>query len=133
MVFGGQSSEARGSVPRLSPLRFYGPTYGTWYGPCCYSNRTACGQTYTTSIRGVATGRNQYGRYVFRCGQKLLLRVWNRRLHRYKFATVRVIDRCPSCYGAGHRFDLSSRTARDLCACRRPYTMRVMYRKGWWS
>lgn len=89
----------------------------TWYGPGFYGNTTACGQRYTMRLRGVAVpagGRN-------RCGQRLTI------CRRGVCVRVRVIDT-----GAfAHTFDLSARTAMDLCGCWRPYTMSVRWHRGW--
>jgi rare lipoprotein A (peptidoglycan hydrolase) len=69
----------------------------TWYGPGFYGNRTACGQRYTRTIRGVA-------HRSLPCGTMVQFR-W-----RGKVATAPVIDRGPY----GHRdlkFDWSARVA----------------------
>lgn len=94
----------------------------TWYGPGFYGNTTACGQRYTTRIRGVAVPSG--GRYHLRCGHRLTICYRSPR----RCVLVRVIDT-----GAfrSHRFDLSARTAMDLCRCTRPYTMRVRWQHGW--
>lgn len=123
---------ARGSVLRPNPLRFHGPVTATWYGPGLYGNRFACaGKTapdgtelptrYWRGVRGVAH------RYL-PCGTRIMLRRWHPTEHRYRFALVRVIDRGP--YSAA-TFDLTARTAMDLCACTRPYTMKTSWRKSW--
>jgi hypothetical protein len=89
----------------------------TWYGPGFYGNTTACGQRYTMRLRGVAVpagGRS-------RCGQRLTI------CRRGVCVRVRVIDT-----GAfAHTFDLSARTAMDLCGCWQPYTMQVRWHRGW--
>lgn len=90
------------------------PATATWYGPGFYGNRTACGQTYTARLRGTAHMTKP-------CGSRLTICRYERCVR------VRVIDR-----GAFRvAFDLSARTAMDLCACWRPYTMRVRWRDGW--
>jgi rare lipoprotein A (peptidoglycan hydrolase) len=99
-------------------------TTATWYGPGLYGNRTACGQRYTQRIRGVAIGRTRTGRYLAACGDAFVIR------HRGRAVRVTVIDRCPGCVGERHRFDLSARTARDLCACVKPRTLTVRWRKA---
>jgi hypothetical protein len=95
------------------------PATATWYGPGFYGNRTACGQRYTKTIRGTAHMSLPCGAKVSIC--KPVGR-WKRCVY------VRVIDR-----GAFHpgNFDLSARTAMDLCRCWQPYTQRVSWRKGW--
>lgn len=91
----------------------------TWYGPDFYGNKTACGQRYTGKLRGVAipTAMRDPANRSFRglkCGDRILLR------RRGRISSVTVIDRCPGCYG---HFDLSARTAQDLCSCVWPFTM----------
>lgn len=87
----------------------------TWYGPGLYGNTTACGQRYTEQIRGVA-------HRTLPCGSRITIRRGSLELR------VRVIDRGPY---SGATFDLSARTARDLCRCVLPYTMRHHWRRGW--
>lgn len=86
----------------------------TWYGPGFYGNTTACGQYYSTRSWGVASNNYQ-------CGTKLTIKRRNR------VVNVTVIDTG----NFNHSFDLSSRVAKALCHCNRPYTMNVNYRKGW--
>ena len=85
------------------------PTSGvilaSWYGPSFYGNRTACGQTYSPQIVGVA-------HRTLPCGTLLTLSHGGRSL------TVPVIDRGP--YIAGRTLDLSNATrlalgCPDLC------------------
>jgi rare lipoprotein A (peptidoglycan hydrolase) len=87
----------------------------TWYGPGFYGNTTACGQRYTIRLRGTAHMSLPCGARVTICRSARCVR-------------VRVIDR-----GAFHpgNFDLSARTAMDLCRCQRPYTQRVRWHRGW--
>lgn len=85
--------------------------YATWYGPGFYGKTTKCGQRYTQYVRGVAA-RNM------RCGSKLTI------CRRGRCVRVKVID------GGGY-FDLSARTAKDLCRCNAPYSMNVRYARGW--
>ena len=80
----------------------------SWYGPGFYGNRTACGQTYTPEILGVA-------HLTLPCGTKLTLTYGSRSI------TVTVIDRGP--YIAGRAIDLSNATrlalgCTDLCTLR---------------
>ena len=80
----------------------------SWYGPGFYGNRTACGQTYTPEILGVA-------HLTLPCGTSLTLRYGGRSV------TVQVIDRGP--YVAGRAIDLSNATklalgCTDLCKVR---------------
>lgn len=103
--------------PATSEARSWTTTTATWYGPGFYGNTTACGQRYTIRTRGVA-------HMSLRCGTKLTI------CRRGKCVKVKVIDR-----GAfdPRNFDLSARTAMDLCRCWRPYTMTVRWRRGWTS
>jgi rare lipoprotein A (peptidoglycan hydrolase) len=80
----------------------------SWYGPGFYGNRTACGQTYTPEILGVA-------HLTLPCGTPLTLTYGSRSV------TVTVIDRGP--YVAGRAIDLSNATrialgCTDLCTLR---------------
>lgn len=71
----------------------------SWYGPGFYGNRTACGQTLTTSTVGVANK-------TLPCGTKLTLR------YRGRSVNVKVIDRGP--YHGNREFDLTKRTKDKL-------------------
>lgn len=86
-------------------------TTATWYGPGFYGKKTACGQVYSTSIRGVAHMTLPCGTLVDICSH-------------VKCTRVPVIDT-----GGFDKanFDLSARTAMNLCSCSRPYTMRVKW------
>jgi len=80
----------------------------SWYGPGFYGNKTACGQTYTPEILGVA-------HLTLPCGTRLVLSYGSRSI------TVTVIDRGP--YVAGRAIDLSNATrlalgCTDLCTLR---------------
>ena len=103
--------------PAQAAAAWRGPVIATWYGPGFYGNTTACGQRYTQTIRGVA-------HRTLPCGTKLTIRRCRTCIKR----RVRVIDRGPY---SGATFDLSARTAMDLCRCWKPYTMRIYYRRGW--
>ena len=85
-----------------------GIVLASWYGPGFYGNRTACGQTYTPEILGVA-------HKTLPCGTQLTLTYGARAV------TVAVIDRGP--YIAGRTIDLSNATklalgCTDLCTLR---------------
>lgn len=85
-----------------------GLVLASWYGPGFYGNRTACGQTYTPQILGVA-------HKTLPCGTPLQLTYGGRSI------TVPVIDRGP--YVAGRTLDLSNATklalgCTDLCTLR---------------
>jgi len=80
----------------------------SWYGPGFYGNRTACGETYTPDILGVA-------HLTLPCGTRLVLS------HGGRSITVTVIDRGP--YVAGRAIDLSNAArlaldCSDLCTVR---------------
>src|SRR5256885_9812619 len=94
-----------GRLPRLQNPPTGGSLIASLYGLAFYGNRTACGQTYTPEIMGVA-------HRTLRCGTLLVLEYRGRTL------TVPVIDRGP--YIAGRTLDLSNATrlamgCPDLC------------------
>ncbi|CAN5217622.1 hypothetical protein BH24ACT23_BH24ACT23_01180 [soil metagenome] len=94
-----RNRDAAGSGDRGGRVTAYRYAHASWYGPGFYGNRTACGQTLTSSTRGVA-------HKSLPCGTKLRLR------YRSRTVTVRVIDRGP--YVAGREFDLTRATKDDL-------------------
>jgi hypothetical protein len=96
---------APAALPQLPDPPTGGIVIASWYGPGFYGNRTACGQTYTPEIIGVA-------HRTLRCGTLIELEYRGRTL------TVPVIDRGP--YIAGRALDLSNATrlamgCPDLC------------------
>jgi rare lipoprotein A (peptidoglycan hydrolase) len=115
-----------GPEPANAATPWRGPVTATWYGPGFYGNTFACAgkrapdgtrlpRTYAYTTRGIA-------HRTLPCGTRL-------RIKRYgRIRKVRVIDRGP--YSAA-TFDLTARTAMDLCACSKPYTMQVQYLLGW--
>jgi hypothetical protein len=76
----------------------------SWYGPGFYGNRTACGQTLTTSLMGVA-------HRTLACGT----RVSFRNPSNGKVITVPVVDRGP--YAAGRNWDLTGAACTALSHC----------------
>ena len=95
-----------------------------WYGYGFYGNRTACGQTMTRSLVGVASR-------TLKCGTKVTLYWKGRVLH------TKVVDRGPypnhSLYSK-MPFDLTAGGAKALgCKCPNPYFTRhnAHWRKGW--
>jgi rare lipoprotein A (peptidoglycan hydrolase) len=74
----------------------------SWYGGGLFGNGTACGQTYTKTIIGVA-------HRSLPCGTKVQFR------HNGKVLTVPVIDRGP--YVADRQFDLSYGACKALNHC----------------
>ena len=89
------------ALPSLEPPPTAGIVLASWYGPGFYGNRTACGQTYTPEILGVA-------HRTLPCGTVLVLSYGARSV------AVAVIDRGP--YIAGRALDLSNAT-RQLLGC----------------
>jgi hypothetical protein len=71
----------------------------SWYGPGFYGRRTACGQTLTGDIKGVA-------HKTLPCGTRVVFKRGDRTV------TSRVIDRGP--YVAGRQWDLAPATKRAL-------------------
>lgn len=95
----GRNGHARGGVGTRRTITVYRPAHASWYGPGFYGNRTACGQTLTSGMLGVA-------HKTLPCGTKLKLRHGKRRV------TVRVIDRGP--FIPGREFDLTYATKQRL-------------------
>ncbi|MDQ3571599.1 MAG: septal ring lytic transglycosylase RlpA family protein [Actinomycetota bacterium] len=81
------------SKDRAGRVTVYRYAYASWYGPGFYGNRTACGQTLTSSTVGVA-------HKSLPCGTKVTFR------HSGNTVTAPVIDRGP--YIAGREYDLTS-------------------------
>jgi hypothetical protein len=97
--------EPEATLPPLPDPPTAGVVIASWYGPGFYGNRTACGQTYTPEIIGVA-------HRTLRCGTLIVIE------YRGRTMTVPVIDRGP--YIAGRTLDLSNATriamgCPDLC------------------
>lgn len=102
-----------GSVSRPAPppeaLVRDGVVIASWYGPRFYGNKTACGQTYTPEILGVA-------HRLLKCGTLITITS-----PAGVTLTVPVIDRGP--FIAGRALDLSNATrlalsCSDLCRVR---------------
>ncbi len=74
-------------------------TTASWYGPGLFGNRTACGQTLTPGLRGVAHKQ-------LPCGTRLTVRF------RGRSTRATVVDRGP--FHAGREFDLTQATARAI-------------------
>jgi rare lipoprotein A (peptidoglycan hydrolase) len=89
------SSGGAAPEPQLSK-----PTLATWFGPGFYGDETACGQTMSATLLGVASR-------TLPCGTLVQIGYRGRRL------TVPVVDRGP--YGhIGAVWDLTAGTARTL-------------------
>lgn len=80
-------------------VKVYKPAGATWYGRGWYGRTTACGQTLTPRLMGVA-------HKTLPCGTKVSF------LYQGKTITVPVIDRGP--YGAGLSWDLTTAAADKL-------------------
>lgn len=74
-------------------------TVASWYGPGLFGNRTACGQTLTAGLRGVAHKQ-------LPCGTKLTVR------YRGRSTAATVVDRGP--FHGGREFDLTYATAQAI-------------------
>ena len=96
--FGGDSSNSA-AAKRLARLRVYRPGVASYYGPGLYGNRTACGQTLTPGIVGVANK-------TLPCGTKVTFR------YRGRSVTTRVIDRGP--FHASREWDLTNGLKQKL-------------------
>jgi rare lipoprotein A len=93
------NARAGGSGDRGGRVNVYRKAQASWYGPGFYGNRTACGQTLTPGMLGVANK-------TLPCGTKLKLR------HGSKTVKVEVIDRGP--YAGAREFDLTEATRNRL-------------------
>ena len=93
------NEEATGSLARGGRVTAYRTAQASWYGPGFYGNRTACGQTLTPGMLGVA-------HKTMPCGTNLKLR------HGGKTVKVEVIDRGP--YAGDREFDLTEATRNKL-------------------
>jgi peptidoglycan lytic transglycosylase len=90
---------AAGSPSRARLLYIYRTAIASWYGPGFYGNRTACGQTFTNRLLGVA-------HRSLPCGYRLTVRYGDRAI------TVRVVDRGP--FVPGRDYDLTEATRNYL-------------------
>lgn len=121
MVSHGAHGEGRGVARIASRSTIFQHNVSTWYGPGFYGRPFACSgrvegvSRYWRNVRGTA-------HMSLPCGTRLL--VCNRVNRRC--VLVPVIDR-----GAFHpgNLDLTARTAMDLCACSKPYTMKTKWRR----
>ena len=97
-VIAGGATPAAARVIR-GRIHVYRRAAASWYGPGFYGRRTACGQTMSYSLVGVANKS-------LPCGTKVTLR--------YRGRTVRVpvVDRGP--YAGNRVYDLTAATKRKL-------------------
>lgn len=94
--------EAPAEEPAPEPEPQWNTSETSWYGPGFYGNKTACGQTYSEHIEGVA-------HKTLACGTKVTF------THNGRTVTVPVIDRGP--YTRGRTWDLSRATCLALDHC----------------
>lgn len=88
------------TLPSQSRLLYiYRRAIASWYGPGFYGNRTACGQTFTSRLLGVA-------HRSLACGYRVTVR------YRGRSITVPVVDRGP--YVHGRDYDLTNATKEYL-------------------
>jgi rare lipoprotein A len=99
VVSGALAATASSVSTPLTTLDVMNVVIATWYGPGFYGHRTACGQTLTKHILGVA-------HRSLPCGTPVTLDYNGHTI------TVPVIDRGP--YANGATFDLTSATAQAL-------------------
>ena len=97
--FAGDAANAAATKRLRGRTKVYRPGLASWYGPGFYGRRTACGQTITGSILGVANKS-------LPCGTKVTFR------YKGRTATVPVIDRGP--YVGAREWDLTPATKEKL-------------------
>ena len=118
LILGTCASSPAAASPTTTPRD---TVVATWYGPGFYGNPFACSarsdvpDRYSRNVRGVA-------HMTLPCGTRITVC----RGHRCRKTLV--IDR-----GNFPRLhlDLTARLAMDLCACEKPHTQMVRYRRGW--
>jgi rare lipoprotein A (peptidoglycan hydrolase) len=93
-----EGATAASASPEIA-VTVYKPAVATWYGPGFYGNRTACGQTLTRSLLGVA-------HRSLPCGAKVAV------FYNGASIVVPVVDRGP--FRPGTTWDLTSATANAL-------------------
>jgi len=92
----GARTASAGPLARVTVFR---PVRATWYGPGFFGRRTACGQTMSRSLRGVA-------HRTLPCGTNVEIYRAGRR------TSAPVVDRGP--YANGAHYDLTQATAREV-------------------
>lgn len=93
------TAASTGGTPPVVDVSVYRPALATYFGPGLYGNQTACGQTLTPQLHGVA-------HRTLPCGTRVRL------MHQLRELTVPVIDRGP--FHAGYSWDLTLATAAAL-------------------
>jgi hypothetical protein len=96
--YGGDRSFA-GDASTLPKVNVYAPGGASWYGPGFMGNRTACGQTLTAGVKGVA-------HRSLPCGTKVRL------FYKGRTVTAKVIDRGP--FHGSRSWDLAPATKSAL-------------------
>jgi hypothetical protein len=94
----GSTARAAQASPELE-LTIYKPAKATWYGPGFYGRTTACGQTMSRYLVGVA-------HKTLPCGSNVAV------MYKGRVMTVPVVDRGP--YANGASWDLTYAAARAL-------------------
>jgi rare lipoprotein A len=94
-----QTTRASGAGRVIGRMNVYRRTEASWYGPGFFGRRTACGQTITATIRGVA-------HKTLPCGTRVTLRKGDR------IVRARVVDRGP--YAGDREFDLTPAVKQAL-------------------
>jgi rare lipoprotein A (peptidoglycan hydrolase) len=87
-----ETAAAAGARRVIGRMNVYRRVQASWYGPGFFGRRTACGQTVTATIRGVA-------HKTLPCGTRVTLRKGDR------IVRARVVDRGP--YAGDREFDLT--------------------------
>ncbi|MEH3052674.1 MAG: septal ring lytic transglycosylase RlpA family protein [Patulibacter minatonensis] len=90
---------AERSWTSIGAVRRMRAALASWYGPGLFGRRTACGQTLTAGLKGVA-------HKSLPCGTKLTVR------YRGRSTSAVVIDRGP--FSGSREFDLTQATARAI-------------------
>ena len=96
----GAAARASQASPELS-LTVYKPAKATWYGPGFYGRTTACGQTMTRRLVGVA-------HRTLPCGTKVAV------MYKSRVMTVPVVDRGPFRNGADWDLTYAAATALEF-------------------
>src|SRR5688500_18098967 len=87
------------SAPTELTVTVYKPALATWYGPGFFGRRTACGQTLTRTLVGVA-------HRTLPCGTEVAV------LHRGRSIVAPVVDRGP--FGTEAQWDLTAAAAQAV-------------------
>ena len=98
-VLAGERRTAAAGPPPIASIIVYRPALATFYGPGFFGKQTACGQTLTPDLHGVAHKR-------LPCGTAVQITYAGREI------TVPVIDRGP--YNGDYSWDLTQATADAL-------------------